>query len=177
MTKPLRTLILLVGVSGCGKSTMARSLVRDEFICEADTYPGLYHNGTLRPNLLSHAHDACKYKVENLMMNQTPLIVQSNTNLDLGEKGIVPYIKLAFYNGYDIQLMLPMYGLLYFSLPQGDTKKNQVDVLCSVRSTGEKIVPINVIHRMVQSFEQHYDRFYKLSQLKSPYDILTFLQK
>lgn len=170
-----KTLVVLVGPSGSGKSTLAQSMVSDSYICEADTYQGLYTQGKINPSLLATAHRECQSRVKTLMSHQAPVIVQSNTNLDLGERGILPYLNLAITYGYQVNIVLPHHGLLHF--PYHPSLDMQVDHLVRSREKGDKIIPESVIQRMVKTYSDLYETYQQLSALSNPSDMVSFLSK
>jgi predicted kinase len=159
---------ILVGVSGSGKSTHARTLFGE--VCEADTYPGLYHNGVLQPSLLSTAHQSCQQQVEECMKQGIP-VVQSNTNLDV--RSIHPYLILAQRYHYQVSIRLPEYDLLYFS--NDWTREQQIQHLIRARSSGDKIVPSNVLYRMVETFDQFRSRVQRVVYISDPLEIMRIL--
>lgn len=140
-------LILMIGVPGSGKSTKAKTL--SPYVHEADTYPNLYHNGKIKFHLLKPAHESCIQNVESDMKNKIPLIIQSNTNLN--KKDLFPYLHLAIHYNYKVEFMLPSYGLLHF--PNTDSYEQQQTIVKSIRSTGDKLIPSNVMDKMIYSFE------------------------
>lgn len=169
------TLIVLVGPSGSGKSTVAQSLVSSSHICEADTFSGLYTHGKIDPSLLGTAHQSCQYRVKTLMMQRIPLIVQSNTNLDLGDRGLLPYLNLAATYGYQVKLMLPQHGLLHF--PYHPSMDMQLDHLIRSREKGDKIIPSHVIQRMVQTYLENKVMYDILAPLSNPNEMRSILQR
>jgi predicted kinase len=170
-----KTLILLVGPSGSGKSTLAQSMVSDSYICEADTYQGLYTNGKINPSLLETAHKECQSRVKALMKERTPVIVQSNTNLDLGERGILPYLNIAIIYGYQVTIILPQHGLLHF--PYHPSIDMQIEHLIRSREKGDKIIPESVINRMVKTYSELSKTYQHLATFTNPKDMVFFLNK
>jgi predicted kinase len=170
-----KTLVVLVGPPGSGKSTLAQSMVSDSYICEADTYHGLYTNGKINPSLLATAHRECQSRVKTLMSHHAPVIVQSNTNLDLGERGILPYLTLAITYGYQVKIMLPQYGMLHF--PYHPSVDMQIDHLVQSREKGDKIIPKSVIQRMVKTYTDLYETYHQLATFTNPMDMVSFLSK
>jgi len=167
----MNTLFILIGVPGSGKTTLAKHMSLDHWY-EADTYPNLYQKGVLQPALLSKAHTMCLSNMEMAMKQHVNTIVQSNTNLDLGEKGVLPYIRLAVTYHYKVHFVLPMYGLMHY--PHYGNYENQVKTLIQTRSTNERVVPPHVIHRMVQQFYSILIQVQHLSSL-SPPDMLSYI--
>ena len=167
----MNTLVIIIGVTGSGKTTLAKNISPDHWY-EADTYPNLYRNGIINTSLLSEAHHTCQNRVEKAMKQNVSTIVQSNTNLDIGEKGILPYIRLAATYLYTIRFVLPGYGLMHY--PHYGNHKKQVNHLYKVRSTQERNVPPPIIDRMIQQFYSILVRIQRLSSM-SPHEMLMNL--
>jgi predicted kinase len=74
-----KILYIVRGVPGSGKSTFAKSICPDYYICEADTF--MYEDGVYKfsPTKLKEAHKFCQDRVNNLMVLECPRIVVSNT--------------------------------------------------------------------------------------------------
>lgn len=98
MTTPI---YILQGVSGSGKSSIAKKLADEQDICSADDY--FTHNGVYRfdPSKLGEAHGSCLRKYVSLLLVNAqkgrPIVVD-NTNTTVGE--IAPYYSLAEAYGY-----------------------------------------------------------------------------
>ena len=160
----MNTLFILIGVTGSGKTTLAKKIAPNHWY-EADTYPNLYTNSTLNVSLLPEAHRVCMTQVEHAMKQGVDTIAQSNTNLDLGEKGLLPYIRLAATYLYKVRLVLPEYGLMHY--PYHGSQEQQFRHLCKIRSTSERNVPPNVIDRMVKQFYSILLRVQNLSYMSA----------
>ena len=102
-----KTLTLLRGVPGSGKSTFAKMITNDYSICEADQF--FYDkegNYNFDPTRLSAAHEWCRFHVETRMKdNQVnpqfyPNIVVSNTFTKEWEMS--EYFDLAKKYGYKV---------------------------------------------------------------------------
>ena len=110
-----RSLIVVCGLPGCGKSTLARLFARDEAICTTDDYPGLYtyldngkvifHGGEKIDGLpmIVKAHLANQDKARDLMANEEPTVVVPNTNTQRWE--FQPYLDLAVKFGYRVTVV------------------------------------------------------------------------
>lgn len=97
----MKTLILLRGLPGAGKSTFANYIWESKAIFEADKYfyddKGNYKwNG----DLLEQAHQWCQKGVEDAMVDNFGEIIVSNTLTT--EKEIEPYMVLAEKYGYSV---------------------------------------------------------------------------
>jgi predicted kinase len=91
----MSTLILLRGLPGAGKSTLARSL--SDTIFEADQYWGCRK---FDPKFLKEAHDQCFYQTAMAMDAATATIVVANTFTTERELG--RYVILAKKRGYTL---------------------------------------------------------------------------
>jgi predicted kinase len=96
-----KTLTLLRGVPGSGKSTFAKMITDDYSICEADQFfydkEGSYN---FDPARLKAAHEWCRFHVEARMKEDNPSIVVSNTFTKEWEMS--DYFDLAKKYGYKV---------------------------------------------------------------------------
>ena len=97
-TKPPKDLIIVRGLPGSGKSTVAE-LIGGE-ICTADDY--FMVNGVYKfyKSKLGEAHHYCQTKCRLKMANASPKIVVANTSST--EKEMRPYFELAKEFGYRV---------------------------------------------------------------------------
>lgn len=96
-----KTLYIIRGASGSGKSSLSRALLEDKEACfyEADFF--FYNDNCeydFRPERLKDAHEWCRLHVHGAMEMGVELIGVSNTFTQLWE--IEPYIKLCKQYGY-----------------------------------------------------------------------------
>lgn len=99
--------IIIRGVSGSGKSTLAKSLASlnsESVICEADEF--FYRDGKydFDPNLLGKAHDFCKHKFAQAIIENKPLVICSNTNTSKKEYDF--YLDFARDHGYIVHVVI-----------------------------------------------------------------------
>jgi len=103
----MKTLTLLRGLPGAGKSTFANFIWNDYAICEADKF--FYDkegNYNFDASKLKQAHEWCRQEVERRMVENSitpqyyPEIVVSNTFTQEWE--MEPYFKLAEQYGYRV---------------------------------------------------------------------------
>ena len=98
----MKTLYLLRGVSGCGKTTLAVTLceIPNTVAIAADDYhydqDGNYN---WKPENIRDAHDWCKESVNGLMIQGFNVVVH-NTNTT--QKEIQPYLDMAEKYGYRV---------------------------------------------------------------------------
>ena len=98
----MKQLIILRGVSGSGKSTVAEIFSDGLWpICEADTFhyteDGVYN---WKPENIKAAHNWCKEQVLDFMVREFKKIIISNTSTS--EKELKPYLELALEYGYQV---------------------------------------------------------------------------
>lgn len=102
-------MVILRGVSGSGKSTRARELVKQAeannlkaLVCSADMF-FMDPNGNyvFDSKLLSKAHFWCKTRAELACELGVDLIIIDNTNTQLWE--YEKYMNYANYHGYEVE--------------------------------------------------------------------------
>jgi len=173
-------LYILVGPSGIGKSTKAKQITSNKLnlVCEADKFPNLYKSGLIDFTKLGEAHNFSQTCVENLMKTKSPLIVQSNTNLDLGDKGMKPYVVLAKKYNYSVHVILPDNNLLFGKRDKlVDTTDKQTEYIKKLRASGMdgKFVPNNAINRMISAYTSLKPRLQTLTSVQDPNELLKLL--
>jgi len=103
----VKTMFLLRGLPGSGKSTMANVIQRSFMTCswyEADMFwytevGDDYTKYDFDINRLHEAHQWCQSKVESILKMEQPVIV---SNTFTTEKELKPYYKLAEFYGYKV---------------------------------------------------------------------------
>lgn len=95
-----KILIIARGLPSSGKSTFAKILVEDHFICTADDYHMVGDKYDWKPENVHFAHTQCQIKCENLMLAGAWKIIVANTNTTVKE--MQPYYDLALKYGYKV---------------------------------------------------------------------------
>lgn len=97
----MKSLLIIRGVSGSGKSTFVEQFIQDEIgWCEADWYFGIDENYRFDPCLLKNAHSWCQGEIETRMKRGMEKVVVSNTFTTEWE--MKPYLDLAEKYGYTV---------------------------------------------------------------------------
>lgn len=98
----MKSLYLIRGIHGSGKSTFAKELVPDFLVCEADKYFLVGDEYVFDPTKLKDAHLWCQAIVETYMQNCElyPKIAVSNTFTTEWE--LQPYFELAEKYDYTV---------------------------------------------------------------------------
>lgn len=100
----MRLLVLIRGLPGSGKTTMAKTLEMVGFVhCEADHYfEGAGGSYNFNRELLGAAHEECLDRAELAMRASRPVVV-ANTFTQRWEMD--PYIKAASQFGYEVRVI------------------------------------------------------------------------
>ena len=100
------------------------------------------------------------------MINGTELVVQSNTNLN--PKNLISYLEACVKYGYEVICILPINDLLHFQSEHLKTRSRQIQHLVETRSRGIRIIPEDVIYRMVNDFDSIKFFYQKLVNERCP---------
>jgi hypothetical protein len=103
----MKRLIIIRGLSGCGKTTMANLICSDDedrIMVAADDFftdeEGVYSFDSAK---LKEAHEWCKSEVLDAMNGGFDVVVVHNTFTRKWE--VDPYMNLASQNGYQVQVL------------------------------------------------------------------------
>lgn len=96
----MKSLILVRGVSGSGKSTFVQNIAHDQYFFEADMF-FVDDNGNYKfeHSKLKDAHAWCRFQVEETMKDADDIIV---SNTFTTEREMKPYLNLAEKYGYTV---------------------------------------------------------------------------
>jgi len=98
----MKELVIVRGLPGTGKSTYARSLIKDGFNhFEADMYFEIDGKYKFEPAKIKNAHNWCQRSTEYIMQNEGKVVV-SNTFTQKWE--VEPYLELAKKYGYKVSI-------------------------------------------------------------------------
>ncbi len=107
----MNRVVIMSGLPGCGKSTMARKMVDDErsmnrtvVVLSADDYHMVDGEYKFDPRKAGEAHKYCLSNFAHLLfgINQPSLIIVDNTNTTAHE--ISPYYRVAEALGWDVSI-------------------------------------------------------------------------
>lgn len=109
----MKRLILMRGVTGCGKSTKAQQIVRDykEIYCVDalifSTDDFYVRDGEYRwnPAQIGHAHCWNQLRALNAMIDSEEVVIIDNTNTQAWE--MQPYVRAAVKLGYEVEIVEP----------------------------------------------------------------------
>lgn len=98
---PSKTLYLIRGLAGTGKSTFAQALTK--WNCAADNMPGLYVDGKYNQALQGDSHRWCMNKIECWLQQGKRKVAVHNTFVL--RQWITPYENLASRYAYRFQVI------------------------------------------------------------------------
>lgn len=100
----MNSVVILQGISGSGKSTVASKLAPPEAVCSADDTFMVEGKYVFNPARLPEAHGNCLKKFVALLTGPVKCgIVVDNTNTTVAE--IAPYVALAQAYGRDVTIV------------------------------------------------------------------------
>lgn len=134
-------LILMRGVSGSGKSTIARKLAQLEssVICSTDDYFLVDGKYVFEPRMIGVNHSRNQERARDSMKNRIPQVIIDNTNTQAWE--MIPYVQAALELGYQIEIVEPEPATLE-------------EIMRRQESRGDKNLPLEVVERMMSRFEK-----------------------
>jgi predicted kinase len=143
----IKVLIIMRGVSGSGKSTMARKIAEDRggIIFSTDDFFEREGRYEFDPKMLPSYHAKNQARAEAAMSDGVSPIIIDNTNTQAWE--MKPYVEAAVKHGYEVEIVEP--GSPGF--PEADFK----EIMRRQRSrAGGKSMPEEVINRMMNRFQK-----------------------
>jgi len=94
------TLILVRGLPGSAKSTLAKKLAPDANFAADDFFTDAEGNYNFDPSLIRQAHESCQGRTQMAMLDKEPVIAVHNTFSKAWEAK--PYFELAERFGYSV---------------------------------------------------------------------------
>lgn len=132
----IKTMILMQGVPGSGKSTVAQALVGEGKIFSTDEFWGAgYRFDSTR---LGEAHEWNQERAERSMAVDCPTVIIDNTNIK--HDHVIPYLVLAAKYGYTVQVV----------------RVSTDPALAAARNTHD--VPAKVVFKMHREMEDLIDK-------------------
>lgn len=128
--KEEKILIIIRGIPGSGKTTFAKLLVDNDYICTADDYHIINGKYIWKQENIAAAHRYCQQKCQMLMKKQTSKIVIANTSVT--NKEIQAYYDLAKQYDYKV------FSIIVENRHQGKSEHN---------------VPDETLIKMLQNFD------------------------
>jgi predicted kinase len=134
-------LILMRGVSGSGKSTVARELAQLEnsVICSTDDYFMVEGKYVFEPRMIGANHSRNQERARDSMKNRIPLVIIDNTNTQAWE--MIPYVQAALEHGYQIEIHEP-------------EPVSLEEIMRRQESRDDKNLPLEIVERMIARFEK-----------------------
>ena len=120
-----RTLYIVRGVSGSGKSSLAGQITR--WNIAADNFPGLYSDGSYNIQLQQLSHQWCRAQVERWMQQRKSKVAVHNTFVK--PKYCQEYLELAAQYGYAVQVICAEAVILPSGAHPGNIHNVPADVL------------------------------------------------
>jgi len=152
----MNKLILMRGIPGGGKSTIAREMAREAFslgvksvaICSTDDYHMENGEYVFKPKMLGDFHVRNQMRVYGHCNNGVECVIVDNTNIK--RKDMQVYINNAKSCGYQIEEVIVGEDEL-MSDPTSPIFTSYIDS-CALRQTHG--VPKDVIDRMARTFQK-----------------------
>jgi predicted kinase len=142
-----KILIMMRGVSGSGKSTMARKIAEERggVIFSTDDFFDREGRYEFDPKMLPSYHAKNQARAEASMAGGVSPIIIDNTNTQAWE--MKPYVEAAMRHGYEVEIVEP--GSPGF--PEADFE----EIMRRQKSReGGKSMPEEVVHRMMSRFQK-----------------------
>jgi len=98
----MKTVIILCGISGSGKSTRVAKFYPEAMVCSADHFFMVGGEYRFDPSKLPQAHGSCLKQFVSCLQEKVETVVVDNTNTTVAE--VAPYAALALAYGYDLRI-------------------------------------------------------------------------
>lgn len=142
-----KKLIVMRGVSGSGKSTMARKIAaeRGGVIFSTDDFFEKEGGYSFDPKALPGNHAKNQSRAEEAMKAGVSPIIIDNTNTEAWE--MRPYVQAAVDNGYEVEIVEPG--------SEGFPEVDFEEIMKRQSTRGPKSIPSEVVKRMMTRFKKN----------------------
>jgi predicted kinase len=96
--------VIMVGVSGSGKSTYIKDKLKEHLVCSADSYFMDGDKYNFNPAKLGDAHRSCMKLFVESCVGRVEKIVVDNTNTSIDQ--LAPYYSVARAFNYSVKLVM-----------------------------------------------------------------------
>lgn len=145
-SNPHKTLVIMRGVSGSGKSTVAAKIAKERggVVFSTDDFferDGVYE---FDPKMLSSNHSKNQNRAEEAMSAGVSPIIIDNTNTAAWE--MKPYVQAAKRYGYEVEIVEPG--------SEGFPEVDFEEIMRRQAGRGSKSIPSEVVKKMMDRFEK-----------------------
>jgi len=98
----MKTVVIMCGISGSGKSTRTAKHYPKAAVCSADYFFMVDGEYKFDPSKLPEAHGMCLRNFVTCLQGEADMVVVDNTNTTVAE--VAPYAALALAYGYDLKV-------------------------------------------------------------------------
>lgn len=152
MDEENKKLYIMMSIPGGGKSTKAKKLAPPEHILSTDSFHMVNGEYKWKSETMHIAHQWNQSSCEFFMKaGKTPLVID-NTNLSPKERK--PYINLARFYGYDIEIVHPDSPWFLDVLPRLRTKTFTDEDVKLFAEKNVHSVPEEAIRRMMNNWNE-----------------------
>jgi predicted kinase len=135
-----KSVVVMSGVAGSGKSTHASSLPDPKVVISADDYFLQGNKFVFDPAKILQAHADCFRRFVNALLKGVPLVVVDNVNSNIEE--LSPYMIGAVAFGYNPEIITIQ--VTYLELPKMQRSKHKVPykMICDQQyRISERVLP------------------------------------
>lgn len=145
--KARKTLVIMRGVSGSGKSTMAKRIATEKggVVLSTDDFFEKDGRYEFDPKMLPLNHRRNQTRAEDAMRSGVSPIIIDNTNTEAWE--MRPYVKAAIDNGYEVQIVEPG--------SEGFPEVDFDEIMRRQATRGSKSLPAETVKRMMSRFKKN----------------------
>lgn len=147
----MKTMIIMRGLPGSGKSTVARSLGKGGAVFSTDDFFMRRGKYLYDPTKISEAHAWNQHRVDEALSRGVSPVVVDNTNVMLAHAQ--PYLDMARQHGYKVVFGEPdsWWWKKWFGPDMSQSDKDEL--VKALLQKGTHGVPENVLRRMIDQWE------------------------